>query len=56
MKLKALIVCSNYYNNIAKDLLSDAKTTLINSKLLHDTVYVPGVFEIPVVISKNINC
>ena len=54
MKLKALIVCSNYYNNIAKDLLSDAKTTLINSKLLHDTVYVPGVFEIPVVISKNI--
>ena len=53
MKLKALIVCSNYYNNIAKDLLSDAKTTLINSKLLHDTVYVPGVFEIPVVISKT---
>ena len=55
MKLKILIVSAHYYYNISKDLVRDAKITLIESKVSHKTIDVPGVFEIPVVIAKNIN-
>ena len=54
MKIKILIVNAHYYSNISKDLVSDAKLTLINSKVRHQIIGVPGVFEIPVVIAKNI--
>ena len=55
MNFKILIVSANYYHNISKDLVRDAKLTLIESKVRHETIDVPGVFEIPVVIAKNIN-
>ena len=55
MNFKILIVSANYYYNISKDLVRDAKLTLIESKVRHETIDVPGVFEIPVVIAKNIN-
>ena len=54
MKLKLLIVSANYYQNISKNLLYDVKLTLDKSKVLYEIINVPGVFEIPIVIAKNI--
>ena len=53
MKKKILIVGSNYYSNIYSGLLSSAKQKLKNN-FLCDEILVPGVFEIPVAISKKI--
>jgi 6,7-dimethyl-8-ribityllumazine synthase len=53
MKKKYLIVIANYYKDIAKGLLNSAITILPKSSLIK-TINVPGVFEIPVTISKNI--
>mgnify|MGYP001457991790 FL=1 len=53
MKKKILIVVSDYYKNISSGLIKSAKNEIQNSfniKILR----VPGVFEIPVTISKNI--
>ena len=54
MKNKILIVSASYYKNISKNLLNDARLTLDKSKIKYDKINVPGVFEIPVVIAKNI--
>ena len=54
MKHKILIVSANYYRNISKNLVYDAKLTLDKSKVKYDKTDVPGVFEIPVVIVQNI--
>ena len=54
MKKKILIIRANYYKNISKGLLLSAKKELLNNFILK-VVDVPGVFEIPVVISKFIN-
>ena len=54
MKYKILIVAANYYTDISKNLLKKAKLTL-NKRANIKIINVPGVFEIPVVISKNIN-
>ena len=59
---KILIVSANYYMLIATQMYREAKTALDNSKTLtgrkqninYKLIHVPGVFEIPVVISKNI--
>ena len=53
MKKKILIVVSDYYKDIAKALLKSTKKFL-NKKTKLKIVKVPGVFEIPVIISKNI--
>ena len=53
MKKKILIVVANYYKDISIGLLSSAKRFIPkNSKF--KVIEVPGVFEIPVTISKNI--
>ena len=52
MKKKILIVIADYYKDISPTLLSSAKTNLKNFSL--KIIKVPGVFEIPVTISKNI--
>ena len=54
MKKKYLIVIADYYKDISKGLLDSAKVILPKSSLIK-IIYVPGVFEIPVTISKNIN-
>ena len=64
MKFKILIVASNYYKKYSDSLVYCAKDKLKNdekikrrSKLMkfsNDLIEVPGAFEIPVVISKNI--
>ena len=54
MKQKYLIVIADYYKDIGKDLLNSAITILPKSSLIK-VISVPGAFEIPVTISKNIN-
>ena len=54
MKKKVLIVVSDYYEDISKGLLKSTKKYL-NKKASLNIIKVPGVFEIPVIISKNIN-
>ena len=53
MKKKYLIVIADYYQDIAKGLLKSAKDFLPRSSKI-EIINVPGVFEIPVTISKNI--
>ena len=54
MKKKILVIVSNYYKDISTDLTIQAKDVLLKNELKNDLLTVPGVFEIPVVISKNI--
>ena len=49
---KILIVLADYYRDISSELLKSAKNNLNNFSI--KVVKVPGVFEIPVTISKNI--
>ncbi len=53
MRKKVLIVISDYYKNISKSLLTSCKKNL-NENIIFKIISVPGVFEIPVTISKNI--
>ena len=54
MKKKILIVIANYYKDISYGLLASAKKKLSKVSRIK-IIYVPGVFEIPVTIAKNIN-
>ena len=49
---KVLIVLADYYGDISSSLLKNAKSNL--NKFFIKVIKVPGVFEIPVTISKNI--
>ena len=49
---KILIVIADYYEDISSLLLKSAKNNLNNFSL--KVIKVPGVFEIPITISKNI--
>ena len=53
MNKKLLIVNANYYQNISSGLLKSALKT-IPKKFKIKIINVPGVFEIPVTISKNL--
>jgi 6,7-dimethyl-8-ribityllumazine synthase len=53
VKKKILIVVANYYENIANSLLNSAKNRIKN-KCSIKVINVPGAFEIPVTISKNL--
>ena len=53
MKKKYLIVIADYYEDIAKGLLESALKLIPKSNSIK-IIRVPGVFEIPVTISKNI--
>ncbi len=53
MKKNCLIVIANYYKDISSGLLKSATKSLPKNfkiKIIH----VPGVFEIPITIAKNI--
>ena len=54
MKKKYLIVVANYYKDISKGLLKSAKDLFPPISSI-TVINVPGVFEIPVTISKNID-
>jgi len=53
MKYKILIVLAKFYKNLSKNLIFGAKEKL-KGKANIKIIEVPGSFEIPVVISKNI--
>ena len=53
MKKKILIVIADYYADISKGLLKNGKESFPKSTLIK-VINVPGVFEIPVTIAKNI--
>ena len=50
--IKILIVTADYYKDITVSLLKSANNNL--NKFSTKIIKVPGVFEVPVVISKNI--
>ena len=54
MKNKYLIVIADYYKDISRGLLKSAQDVLPKSNFIK-IINVPGVFEIPVTISKNID-
>ena len=49
---KILIVLADYYENVSSSLLKSAKGNLRNFSI--KIIKVPGVFEIPITIKKNI--
>ena len=53
MKIKVLIVIADYYKDISIGLLNSAKKKLPKNFVVK-IIKVPGVFEIPVTISKNL--
>tara|TARA_B100000676_G_scaffold992_1_gene895 strand:+ start:155 stop:544 length:390 start_codon:yes stop_codon:yes gene_type:complete len=53
MKKKILIVLANYYREISDGLLKSASKNIPKSSYVK-IIRVPGVFEIPVTISKNL--
>lgn len=54
MKKKVLIVISDYYEEIGKNLLKGSITELKLNNIKYDILFAPGCFEIPFLISKNI--
>jgi len=52
---KILIINSNYYKDISKNLILNAKKILVKKKFKVSMFDVPGVYEIPIAIRKNIN-
>ena len=54
MKKKFLIVASNYYGEITKNLINGSLKKFNKIKRDIKIIKVPGTFEIPVVISKNL--
>ena len=56
MKKKICIVIANYYPSISKDLIEGAVRILKKNGIKrYKKIIVPGIYEIPIVISKKIN-
>ena len=53
-KNKVLIVAANYYPEISDELIKRAKKVK-KAHTYHEEITVPGIFEIPVTISRNID-
>ena len=54
MKKKVLIVISDYYEEIGKNLLKGSINELKLNNINYDILFAPGCFEIPFLITKNI--
>ena len=54
MKKKILIVASNYYKQITKNIIKRAINNLKIKKKDIKIIKIPGTFEIPVIVSKNL--
>jgi 6,7-dimethyl-8-ribityllumazine synthase len=52
---KILIVNANYYNEISQKLVLSAKKKLLKKRFKVSIIDVPGVYEIPIAVRKNIN-
>ena len=55
MTKKILIVSSNYYTDISKNLELGSKLTLEENNLDYEIINAPGCYEIPYLIKKNID-
>ncbi len=51
---KILIINANYYNDITTKLVTSAKNFLKGNKYSISIITVPGIFEIPIAIRKNV--
>ena len=51
---KILILNSNFYKDISKNLVLSAKKKLTQNNFLAHILDVPGIYEIPIAIKKNI--
>lgn len=51
MTARVLIATSRYYEDIARELEAGAEEVLNRDKAVHETIVVPGAFEIPGVIA-----
>ena len=51
---KILIINANYYKKISKNLVLNASKKLIKEKFNLKILDVPGIYEIPIAIRKNI--
>ena len=54
MREKICIITAHYYQKITSDLYNGATLVLNKHKISSEWIKVPGVFEIPVTIVKNI--
>ena len=52
---RILIINSSYYKQISKKLVLGVKKVLSNKKFNTSILDVPGIYEIPIAIRKNIN-
>ena len=52
---KILIINANYYKDVTKRLVNSAKKIINRKKYNISIITVPGIFEIPIAIRKNIN-
>ena len=52
---KILIVNANYYKDVTDKLVKSSKNILKKRGLSVSVLMVPGIFEIPIAIRKNIN-
>ena len=53
MKPNILIITSNFYEDISSDLIAGAIVE-VKAKAKFKKIVVPGIFEIPVIIARNI--
>ena len=51
---KILIINANYYDNVTKKLVISSKNILKKEKFKLSIIEIPGVFEIPITIRRNI--
>ena len=51
---KILIINSNYYKDISKNLVISAKNRLLDIRYKISILNVPGIYEIPIAVRKNI--
>jgi 6,7-dimethyl-8-ribityllumazine synthase len=54
MKEKVCIVVANYYKSYANDLIKGSTSLLKKYNIKYKIIYVPGIFEIPYILSHNI--
>ncbi len=54
MKNKVLIVCSNYYDEVSSNLTKGATEELKINNIDFEVVHAPGCFEVPFLISQNL--
>ena len=52
---KILIINSNYHKEISNNLVLSAKKKLLKGKFKASVLNIPGAFEIPISIRRNIN-